>query len=73
MSDPVPPLQLRCWSCPRTFVTHNELSTHHLDAHERPLPASAGARDVTPRRTRFRPPNWKARSLAEWHGNGVQP
>lgn len=46
-----------CWSCARTFVTLNEVSTHHLDAHERPLPATAGQTiwAPTPRAVRFQP------------------
>jgi hypothetical protein len=48
---------VRCWSCPRTFVTLNEMSTHHLDAHARPLPATAGQTIWAPRAraTRFVP------------------
>lgn len=32
-----------CWqtTCSRTFYTLNELSAHHLDAHEQPLPSPA--------------------------------
>lgn len=66
-------LILRCWSCDATFVTQNALSTHHLDTHERPLPASAGAREVTPRQGRFVPPNWRAQSRDEWYRNGLHP
>ena len=36
-------LIIRCWQegCPATFETLNDMQTHHLDAHERPLPMGA--------------------------------
>jgi len=36
-------LIIRCPRCAWTGSTDNELATHHLDAHERPLPDAAHA------------------------------
>ncbi len=30
-----------CWTCTKRFLTQVEMCAHHLDAHERPLPARA--------------------------------
>lgn len=64
---------LHCWApgCSQTAYTLNELHTHHLEAHECPLP------DVRPcwagpARAWTTPPNHRARSLKEWHSNGTR-
>jgi hypothetical protein len=63
---------VRCSSCPQTFYTVNEMSTHHLDAHERPLPVEwVGVRQISPRLTPFRPPNHKAQAARLWQTNGA--
>lgn len=46
----MPTLTISCWSCMATFATLNDMSTHHLDAHERPLPVHAGEVVWTPAR-----------------------
>ena len=62
---------VQCWSCTLGFFTLNEVSTHHLDTHERPLPEGAGTRIplMTPPRRRYVVPNHKAKAAQEWYGH----
>jgi hypothetical protein len=66
---------IKCWSCDETFMTQNEMSTHHLDAHFQPLPIDwAGPWDIDPGTTlAFVPPNWKAQAAREFTVNGDKP
>jgi hypothetical protein len=51
-------LTITCWSCFQTFATLSEVSTHHLDAHERPLPETIWQRKIwapVPRAVRWVP------------------
>lgn len=68
---------IRCWqpTCAATFQTLNELSTHHVDAHERLLPPDVLTRPAwapQPPAQRFRPPNHKAQAARAWHANGTE-
>lgn len=60
---------IRCWepTCTATFSTLNEMSTHHLDAHERPLPARETVWEAQAPRECFQPPYWRG----AWQRNGV--
>jgi hypothetical protein len=62
----------RCWSCAATFYTLNEMSTHHLDTHERPLPVghAGDGWEVSPRLARYVPPNYKAQVARDWAVTG---
>jgi len=70
------PTRVRCWECPEECWTLNELSTHHLDCHERPLLEDQDREvwEVVPPRERYVVPNHKAQAAHEWYGharNGV--
>jgi hypothetical protein len=68
-TPPDPLHAVACPCCPWRGATVNTRSTHQLDAHERPLPPERReAWTVTPRPTRFVPPNWRAASVTEWYG-----
>jgi hypothetical protein len=66
--------RLKCWSCDTTMYTFNALATHHLEQHERLLPADVMDRPVWVAQaplTRFQPPNYKAQAAPAWHTNGL--
>lgn len=66
---------LRCWqpSCPATFRTFTELSTHHLEQHERPLPAGpVEPWAPQPRTTRWERPALKVLAMQTWYANGTK-
>jgi hypothetical protein len=68
-------IDIKCWSCDETFKTQNEMSTHHLDHHFRPLPIDWYTPwEMHPATTpRFVPPNWKAQAAREFTVNGETP
>ncbi len=67
---------LSCWQkdCPQTFYTLNDLSTHHLDTHERQMLRTnlpqAEVWTPTPPQEPFRPPNYKAQAARAWYDTG---
>jgi hypothetical protein len=68
---------IQCWTCGKDFKTQNEMSTHHLDMHERPQPISwfkqpPWAIDPTTAAP-YQPPNWKAQAAREYTVNGARP
>ena len=71
----LPPITVHCWSCDQTFATMTELSTHHLDTHERPWITDDRREPwvVTPRLERFRPPNYKAQAARSGTRQGRRP
>lgn len=68
-------LIIRCWcpTCPETFATLNLMQTHHLNAHEVPLPPPKEPWTVTVLAARFDPPNWKAQAAPTVTVNGARP